>query len=481
MTAGTGRSITRGRVRGASVALATMLLAGVAALAPSAAAVPALTDAGAVASAHAATDATALQVRVEVNQISPQVLAPGQDLTVTATLTNTGTTALTQPRVLVHLARAGFISRSSLDRWRKAGTTGDLGVTVLTVDLTTPLAPGGTATVVATVPAGSVGLRTAATAWGPRGLALEVVDAADPARIRLGLVRTFTLWFPDQEVTPTQVSVLVPLVGGVPDDDAAATLEALTRTGGRLARVLDATAEHTSVSWAVDPALVEQSAASDAQEDDASQGTDGPGPATQAWGSALRTAVTGREVVLLPWGDADVTALAHARATEVLDQALARSRDVASSLGLPGAATDVITWPAEQLPDLATAAFMTSDASRAVVVGPGELDAPAALTYTPSGRATVGASGRDVTVLIPDERLSTALTTGVVASAEDADAADMSQVTGATAAADLLAELAVITRERPNQSRGMLLTVPRTWAPDPAIAAAQLAALESAP
>src|SRR5690606_8220470 len=53
--------------------------------------------------------------------------------------------------------------------------------------------------------------------------------------------------------------------------------------------------------------------------------------------------------------------------------------------------------------------------------------------------------------------------------------------TPATAAQDVLAELAVVTRERPSDSRHLLLTVPRDWHPDPEIASAQLAALSASP
>src|SRR5690606_20249342 len=54
-------------------------------------------------------------------------------------------------------------------------------------------------------------------------------------------------------------------------------------------------------------------------------------------------------------------------------------------------------------------------------------------------------------------------------------------LTPATAAQDLLAELAVITRERPNDSRHVLVTLPRDWAPDPEVVSAQLDALEAVP
>ncbi|KGM15150.1 hypothetical protein N867_11640, partial [Actinotalea fermentans ATCC 43279 = JCM 9966 = DSM 3133] len=116
----------------------------------------------------------------------------------------------------------------------------------------------------------------------------------------------------------------------------------------------------------------------------------------------------------------------------------------------------------------------------ALLVGPGTLPSPAVLTYTPSGRATVSAGGRDVTVLVPDARLSAALTTGRVA-VDDALLAPTGAVTPASAVQDLLAELAVITRERPNDSRHVLLTLPRDWTPDVDVAAAQLAALATTP
>ncbi len=92
-----------------------------------------------------------------------------------------------------------------------------------------PRAPSSTSSCV--VPAAELGLSSADTAWGPRGLSVEAV--ADGRRE--GIARTFVLWQPtDAPVTPTRVSVLVPLTGGpvdptetvaepflAPDDDDA--------------------------------------------------------------------------------------------------------------------------------------------------------------------------------------------------------------------------------------------------------------------
>ncbi|HEY3436091.1 MAG TPA: DUF6049 family protein [Actinotalea sp.] len=480
-------------------------------------------------------------VRVAVTSVSPRVVQPGQDLTLTATLTNTGTGTLGDPHVLVHLDRRGFVTRTALDRWRQADPMADAGPAVLEVGVPGPLGPGASATVVATVPASSLGLRSTATSWGARGLALEVVDHADPARRRQGIARTFALWFPQQEVAATEVTVVVPVVGPAvdPGSDAwAGDLEALTAPGGRLAEVLRGTADHREVTWVLDPWLVDATTGATSSGGTGTGPTPSPsgsatpptgtaspsptasptpaseaptaaptvappvtaaptvaaGPDATAWAAALLRATTGRDVRLLPYGDPDVVALAHAGARDILDRATSRAKAVADASGLPHDSTSTIAWPGVDLPDLTTAAFLGRDGTRTLIVGPGTLAPPEGLTYTPTGKTTLSTAAGDVTALIPDDRLSTALRTGLVetsgtdderAAAKESEAAwhalATAQLTGATAGQDLLAELAVITRERPSDTRRLLLTVPRDWQPDGDVLDAQLTALSSAP
>ncbi len=415
-------------------------------------------------------------VQIAVTGIQPTVLRPGDDLTVTARLTNTTTSPVAQPLVQVRLRRSGFISRSSLDLWRNAGPDQYLGSTVLATTLDAPLEAGASTTVTLTVPAASIGLSHTAWNWGARGLGLELVDGADPARPMLGVARTFVVWFPEQTVSPTTVSMLVPVTGPAPDATAAEQVSSLTSAGGRLESVLEATGDRPDVSWAVDPWLVKVAA-------------DGwTNPLTPEADVAARTLAgrrrmgqtpwcttrPGREVALLPWGDADVAALTHDGATAVLASAESRSRSVAAELGLPGSTSLVL--PGDPVPDLPTAGTAAA-AGQALVVGPGELEAPAVLTYAPSDRADVTTARGDATVLVPDQRLSDSLTTGWVLGAGATAAA----LTPATAAADLLAELAVITRERPADPRHLLITVPRGWDPDVAVVQAQLDAIDTAP
>lgn len=410
-----------------------------------------------------------LPLDVRVTAITPQVLGPGQDLAVSVRVRNDGPTAVEQPRVVASMDRTAFISRFSLDRWRTAGPTDPVGSDLVVSDLPTALAPGQQTTVELLVPASQVRLTTRATSWGARGLAVSVVDRADPARVRLGVVRTFALWFPPQEVSATRVSVLAPLVGPAADattDAWVPDLEAATAPGGRLADVLEATADATGVTWLLDPWLLDAA--------------DLGGVAARAWADALLEGATDREVQLLPYLDTDLGALAHAGRGALATAAVRRSEAAARAHGLPDAARVSLALPAATEPDLATAALAGAADDLALVVGPGTLPAPAVLTYTPSGRATVTAGGGAVTVLVPDARLSAALTTGRVA-VDEALLAPTGALTPATAAQDLLAELAVITRERPNDSRHVLVSVPRDWSPDPDVAAAQLAALAAAP
>ncbi len=399
---------------------------------------------------------------IEVVGIDPLVLAPGQDLTVRVRVTNRGSGPIASPTVLVRLNRSGFLSRSSLDRWRTAGPGTSLGALVASADVAEPISAGAARTVTVTVPADEIQLPTNSWSWGARGLTVQLVDQADPAGDH-PLTRFLVIWFPDQEVERTSVSVLVPLVGPVPGEDSAETVAALTAPDGRLGRVVSATEGSPGVTWAVDTWLLDE--ADVASADDGSSGD-------PSWTDSVVEAADGREVVLLPWADADVSALVHDGADSLLDEAAARAAEEAEGFGLDPTAD--LMLPGGGVGDLEVAARAVRS-GQALVVAPGALPSPTVLTYTPSGRTTITTAAGDATVLVPDERLSSALTYGAVL--PDVDPAP----TPAVASADLLAELAVITRERPVDARHMLVTVPRDWEVDADVAEAQLAALAEAP
>ena len=503
-----GRRARHGRAVVAAVLSAGLLaLTGVPALAAPAAAGG--SPAALVAPAAPATED--LPVSVAVTSVAPQVLAPGEDLTVTATLRNDGDEVVEQPRASVRIYRYRMSERDELGRWADSGASSPVGDVAATTTLEGDLAPGATTSVQVTVPADSIGLLRTEDAWGPRGLSFDVGSSAG----RVGIDRTFLLWDTADEVPTARVGVLASLVGPAtnpaaealaaaaeeadgdepaptptptagttegagaeatadpaasagaasPDPEATAGTDAdevddplttLTASGGRLSRVLQATGDFPFVSWAVDPALV----------DDAATGS----RAAQTWLSGLTDAAQDREVLRLPWADPDLAAIAHASGSAA--DLLALARDVPSAAGeaLWQDAQPVL-WSADDVPDLVTAGRAAASAPGApLVTGPDAM--PAEDGRTASAPATVATPAGAVTALVPDATL-----TGLLAD----PAASQPGVTAATAAQRVLAETAVLARAEDAASTYVLATTPRDWVPTAAVAQAQLKALRDAP
>ena len=477
-TAGRARAITA-----AVLAACALALPGVPALAATPAA-----SAVAAATTPAAPSTEDLPVSVAITQVAPQVLEPGDDLTVTATLRNDGDEVVEQPRASVRIYRYRMSTREQVAAWADAGDSSPIGDVAASTTLETPIAPGATTTVQVTVPAADVGLLRTDDAWGPRGLTLDVGDG----RTRVGLDRSYLLWDSATELPSARVGVLSAVVGPAADpsldddadepaaegtapapspsasDDATADgsddagtddrLTALTAAGGRLSKLLQTTGEYPFVSWAVDPALV----------DGAATGS----RADQAWLTALTGASEGREVLRLPWADPDLAAVAHAGGAADTSDLLALARGITSQAGADlWADADPVLWAADDVPDQVTAARAAeSDPGTALVVGPDAM--PARGSETPSSPTTVSTSGGSVTALVPDATLSDLLTE---------PATSQPGVTAATAAQRVLAETAVIARSDDVRSTYVLATTPRDWQPATAITQAQLAALGSAP
>lgn len=504
-------SRTRRRRRAATAALVS---GAIALLTAGLGAGPATARTGTAVSGAVVQDVTA--VSITITAVTPQILRPGEDLTVSATLTNGSTQTIQQPRAAVLLSRTSLSTRYSLDAWTSADPTSSAGTTVMSMALPDPLAPGASTAVQLTVPAASLRLSAATSQWGARGLAVQASDGWS----RVGIARTFALWLPTDQSARTSISVLVPITrdasdlaaeasaaspeppgaaapdvsptqptgttspGGTPgtaptpgstatsgstatqptgtSSNGTASNGTATPSGatdsstfapnGRLADLVRLSAHHPGVSWVVDPALVVAARAS---------GTTGA-----AWLATLDSGAAERDVFALPYADPDLAAVARAGATGLAQQAdtltgaLPWVNDIGALTGLqlaPDGTTDAATLDeAAQL------------GASAVVVDPSALAPTADLTYTPTGRATVRTAAGSIAALVPDPTLSSLLRSP-------------GSDSPAVAAQRLLAETAVITRERPNQDRHLLVTVGRDWTPTTPVAAAQLAALESAP
>ncbi|MFI2704887.1 DUF6049 family protein [Cellulosimicrobium composti] len=489
-----------------------------------------LAAAPATAAVPRATEEADDAVTVEVTSLQPTRLVPGDTLTLAARVTNGTAETLAAPAVALGIDGRALATRSALESWASTGVDGRVGIGVTSEDLGGPLAPGASADVTLSVPVAELNLN-AGSSWGPRGVSVTVSDAG----ARLAVQRTFVLWAPSGDVTPVRLSVVAAMTGPPVDPDPTAyddALAAATGAEGRLGRLLAATAEATEVGWVADPALL---AAAAGAED----------PAVTAWADDVRAASAGRSTFALRAYDPDVSAFAHAglplpegtplpappsdhgssgsdpASTDAEDGSAdtedgsttgsgdgsgdegggdsaggsGEESDDASAgdagggdadAGTDGSATGTgdttgsavpgdltagwrtdLAWPGDAVPDLATTTLAAASGATSTIVGPGGLVPDESLTYTPSGVAQVATDAGPVTALVADPVLTALLSAG--------------DGSGVSATQRVLAETAVIARERPAEQRHVLVALPRTWDPEPSLFSARLDALRSAP
>ncbi|WP_369069590.1 DUF6049 family protein [Kineococcus terrestris] len=457
--------------------LAAGLAAGWAAGAGTAAAAttPSPTRAGGSGSASAA-----LPVEVVLLEVTPAAY-DAQDparavVTARARVRSTATAPLEGLRARLVVQRSAMITRPALASWADAPPTRSLGAVAasepLDVGAGAVLAPGEEAEVVLSLPAEQLG-----QARGAHAAAVEVLAGSQ----RVGLVRTFVTAAVTAE--PTRLAVLVPLVAGrtadlVPaatgdgaGDDGTTGLPALVAEGGRLRRVLDATPDR-DLTWALDPSLLTAAsaltapapAAPDAPAPDAPP-PEGPDGVVAAWLGDLREAAGGRDVLALPHGDPDVVSLARSGDGARL---LAEAAAAGAVTGLDGATVLTgVAWPADEAADADTLDLVAAGGASAVVLSDASSPLSAdTVTFTPTGRTDYPTgTGAVLEGLLADEVLSDAL-----AAAGTGDA---------TGTQRLLAELATITLQRPNDPRTLLAAVPRSWDPEPAAVGALLGAVRA--
>ena len=408
----------------------------------------------------AATAASTSPVTVRLVSLTPEVIRPGDTLTVVAELENTGTQDITSPVAALSVAKYRYSTRVAFASWESLPDSAPLGTTMQSLPLPDTLAAGATTKITFTVEANSLGLLGGEVGWGPRGISVSVTgEGTDyPTTTPLGVLRTYLVWFPiaDEEVTPVDVNVLVPIVGPAVDpldaETSAAALAEDTDKGGRLSKVVSATEDFPAVAWAVDPAVVAPTT---------NGGTDEPSssPAATAWARHTLAAANGRDVFALPTFDQDWSAYAAAGLTPP-----ARSELPA---GLSTWRTD-LTWPAQATPTTSALRLAAAADAPIVVTAPGSLSPDPQISYTPTGLTTVSTSAGTVTALLPDVVLSSQL-------------AAPSQTSAAAARQRVVAELAIVSRERPAEERAILLTAPRSWTPIPEVARAQLEGIDSIP
>jgi len=422
----------------------------------------------ATASALAQTATGEMSARIDLTTIGPTLVDPTSTLTLTGTITNTGTAPLELASARLRLVRASLSTRAQVAAWSD-GSDERTGVVVgPTLDVeprSIPVAASVPFTLVA--PAAQLGL--AGQPFGAYALAVEVRAQGELGRRQVALTRTTMQWQPGRkEYAAQQIAWLVPITG-LPIGPAGANptsaqvaeqVAVAVGPGSRLRRVLEA-ASAPGVAWAVDPNLLqavqEVAAAPTPDETDPNPtptGTAGPGNAARAVAAGflvdLRAAAAGREVIELPYADPDLSAVtAGGRADLVRAAQAAGAGIIAQVLGITPVTG--VGWPADGWASEATLGQLASIGIRDVVLDARSRRLVDPLPYTTDARADLAGA---VTGWLADPTLSM-LTVGT-------KSRDVLRVQR------LLAETAAATSERPGLARRLLVTAPRDLDPDPA-------------
>lgn len=456
---------------------------------------------------------------VAITHMTPAVLRPGDDWTIKATVTNNGEEKLTTPVLRLRLQNYVPNSRSALAAWNISGASYS-PIVLRAHRLEKDLAPGQTKKVSFTIPAEDSPF-SRYSQWGPRGIAIT----ATSGQIRAAQ-RTTVLWYPDHDPidTTTELTVLAPLTPTSQEwshavDSGTSVAQA---AAPRLAPVVRATA-HAPVSWALDPALLDDgplgeaaistltdtaagpteeptqpeepatpaekdtspSSTPQATEDRTPAQTENQQPSDQAHESDQPDGATdeahdtsgteladmiardasARDVVAFGYADADPAALRLDRDQVLYDAAAAQASQLFASHEIQP--IEDMLWPARH--DLQSLATLADHGVRSVIL-PGDTQDPVTpLTYSPSGRSRITTEAGELEAALWDTRISAIFD---------------STRTPVQMRQALLAETAVIAREHPADGRGFLAALPRDIGSDPDHLQAimdTLAAVEEAP
>lgn len=436
------------------------------------------------------------RVSVSVDSLAPEVLASGQDLQISGTIVNGTDEPLESVDLVVQVQRSTEIALSGLESWLADEGDAQLS-TVITAGLSA-IEPGATTTFAVTVPAKDLPLSGSAE-WGPRGVQVSVTEDGQS----LARDRTIVVWDAGVAVSPTRVTVVVPVVASPAEmnllaqgdkADPAAVKALRTRVEGLLALA------RPGVVLAVDPALMTALGAGDdlpspkdadgagaspapapATEPPATEPTAEPAPATgptptappatgaspapdRTLAGALEAAGRSGNLIVLPWADADVSALAHLGEGDLTAGAFTRADETVAAWKTGSTATALTSGPL----DAETLALLPQTVST-VIARPGDLPVAEDLTYAPAGITTVD----DRVVLVPEASVSEAAA-GILSTGSDSTALCALDARGL-----LRGQLAILTRQTPYRGRDIVVALDRAdaAAADPAELGARLEAI----
>ncbi|WP_327067985.1 DUF6049 family protein [Kitasatospora sp. NBC_01302] len=422
-------------------------------------------------------------VTVTISSVQPPAPTAGDSLQISGTVTNSGSTPLKAAQVGLSLGRGStplanrYAIGTMLARTDPASADGKpLAAPVSPVG---DLAPG--ASTAFHLPPVAISDLKLDPSEGSAVYELAVQVQAgtndDPASHEVGIARSVLPYFSDPKDVPqkTQVATVWPLThqaelvtqtldtdqSPVLRDDSLATDLA---PNGRLGQLLSLGEQIPSLTWVIDPALLDAVTAmtkpyrvqlpghsgEPAHSDNTVAGT-GTAVATH-WLDELRHAVTqkGDEVVALPYGDPDLASIAHnGSGLSGLSTVLGKAQ-VAGQVTVEGRLmvdpVGDIAWPYQGALDPQTAQVAQQLGGSKIIVSSASVSDPQ-LSYTPNAARPLP-NGQ--TALVADSTIA------------DLFANDLATPEARSAAEQrFLAETLAMTRQQPSTQRTLLVMPPR--------------------
>jgi hypothetical protein len=246
--------------------------------------------------------ATVAKVTASLAADNAGVLPPGQDLTVSVTITNATESAYEHGTVSLWIDPTPQKSRSALDSWLASTDAVAKAVTVGQAPVGA-LEPGTSTVVQVTVPAASLPFAASPseTVYGIGATAALGGSAAADARSSL-------VWSPGTSTTPSTVGVVFPIISPSTANGllSADDLTTYTAPNGVLTRDLDGLERHSTVAIGIDPMIIASIRA---------LGNAAPSTATD-WLDRLSTLPN--DTFSLGFGDADLTGQLQSGVTKPL-------------------------------------------------------------------------------------------------------------------------------------------------------------------
>jgi hypothetical protein len=430
-------------------------------------------------------------VSVAITSMSPGYAQPGQTVTVSGTLTNTSSNALSGLSIQLNSSSTPFGYRGQLQQYADGDLSDDSPVSGAVTNLNQAVAPH--ATVSWSVPLNPADVPITST-FGVYPLAAEAYSGF----AELAVSRTFLPFWPGnkaQDPTAQQIAWVWPLIDqprqGVCPGLLNNGLQASVASGGRLSGLLEAGSQYASsahLTWAIDPALLASVTTMTQPYQVDRKGCQGTAyPASQAasaWLAKLKLATAGQPVFVTPYDDADIAALTGSNMNADLTRAFMQGRAEAAKVlgrsfspaaGGSGPTLNGMAWPADGVANYAVLENLAaSDQINTVVLDSQTMQPSPPQTYTPSAQTvTPDGEGPDLNVLLSDHTITQVLS--------GASSGPVSKGTAFSIAQRYLAETAMITAERPNLARSIVIAPPRSWDPSESLASQLLDETVSAP